>query len=171
MATKSNRPRPPRTPPVVFSKLLDEVGDPTERHNALVRAYNKEVHTRPMRQGMLDNVALMVGDKRGSRLGIPNGFGGRPKELQALRAKAQTFAKEMVAHMIKENIAAPENDLAVEALEFAITVVRTPGMVRDKLAAARMVLDFTKQKPATKLDATVRKAEDFLTDIVADMAK
>ncbi len=77
----------------------------------------------------------------------------------------------MVAHMIENNIVAPENDLAVEALEFAITVVRTPGMVRDKLAAARMVLDFTKQKPATKSDVTVRKAEDFLTDIAVDMAK
>lgn len=62
-----------------------------------------------------------------------------------------------------------EDPRAEEALEFAIGVVRVQAPLKDKLAAARMVLDFTKTKPAAKSDVTVHNAEQFLDDVAAEM--
>ena len=55
-----------------------------------------------------------------------------------------------------------------EAMESAVEIMRTEGGTRDRLAAARLVLDFTKQKPVTKSDVTVGKAEDFLAGLLAE---
>jgi hypothetical protein len=40
---------------------------------------------------------------------------------------------------------------------------------KDRLAAARTLLDFTMSKPETKSNVTVKKAEDFLSDLANEM--
>ena len=58
---------------------------------------------------------------------------------------------------------------AIEALKAAVEIMREPGQNRDRLTAARMVLDFTKTKPAAKSEVTIGKAEAFLESLlVAD---
>jgi len=46
--------------------------------------------------------------------------------------------------------------------------MRTVGDNRERVAAARLVLDFTRQKPASKSEVALSKAEDFLTGLLED---
>lgn len=56
-----------------------------------------------------------------------------------------------------------EDDAAREALEYAVGVIKTnKDGTRDKLAAARLILDFTKKKPATTGEIKMNAAEEFL---------
>jgi hypothetical protein len=88
--------------------------------------------------------------------------------------QAKREAKAIVKYL-KENdmVDMPKDEkyasMADEALEAAITVVRTPANEQVKIAAARLVLDFTRSKPAAKNEVTVNKAEDWLASVMADM--
>jgi hypothetical protein len=46
--------------------------------------------------------------------------------------------------------------------------MRLVGETRERLAAARLVLDFTKSKPASKSDVSISKAEDFLASLLSE---
>ena len=61
-----------------------------------------------------------------------------------------------------------EDEYAKAALETAVEVMRVPGDNRERVAAARLVLDFCKQKPASKNELSISKAEDFLASLVED---
>lgn len=105
------------------------------------------------------------GGKKGSRLGVPDGY--TKEEAHALRKAAETEAKEIIQKMADEGIITKEEALGNEALEFAISVVRAKvDPTRERLNAAKLVLEFTKSKPASKVEATVTKAEDFLAALV-----
>ena len=65
-------------------------------------------------------------------------------------------------------IAPDENEFAIEALKTAVEVMRVPGETRERLAAARLVLDFTKTKPAAKQEVSINKAEDFLDSLLEE---
>jgi hypothetical protein len=111
----------------------------------------------------------------------PNGRGlpGRPKgsidgysrsELNKQRAIAKAEAKEMVKIMEKKGFEVPKQEFAREAIEAAVETMRMTAInPKDKLAAARLVLDFTMSKPAAQSEVTVRKAEDFLADIAKEL--
>lgn len=60
------------------------------------------------------------------------------------------------------------DDYAREALHEALVTMRLPGTARDKVAAARLVLDFTMAKPASKSEITVNKAEEWLAAVAED---
>jgi hypothetical protein len=110
-----------------------------------------------------------------SRAGIPDGWSGQRKEVNALRAKAAAEAKEIMKTMADEGLLKTgEDPRAEEALEFAITVVRAVNEedkaawgIRERISAAKLVLEYTKSKPSTKVEATVNKAEDFLALLAA----
>lgn len=106
------------------------------------------------------------------RTNIPDGWGGRAKALAAVREKARTEAQQIVEWMKENDVVSPEDARAEEALEYAVAVIRAVDetgkgveSTKARLTAARLVLDFTKQKPTSKIDATVRSAEDFLSDL------
>jgi hypothetical protein len=46
--------------------------------------------------------------------------------------------------------------------------MRVPGETRERLAAARLVLDFTKSRPASKSEVTIGKAEEFLASLLTE---
>ena len=97
--------------------------------------------------------------------GVPDGH--TKKSITPLRNKAKKEAIKVVEIMIKkfpEDI--PEDDAAKEALQCAVEIIRTPGETRERLSAARLVLDFTKSKPASKSDVSISKAEDFLVALM-----
>ena len=48
------------------------------------------------------------------------------------------------------------------ALETAVEVMRMVGDNRERVAAARLVLDFTKQKPASKSEVALSKLKTSL---------
>lgn len=94
--------------------------------------------------------------------GTPDGY--RLAEITPIRAKIKEEAREVVETMAdKFNI---DDEYSKEALSTAIEVVRTPGETRERLAAARLILDFCRSKPAAKSDITVGKAEDFLASLL-----
>jgi len=96
--------------------------------------------------------------------GVPDGY--RKHEIEPIRAKAKKEAKEVVKIMAdKYDI---EDDYSREALETAVEVMRVPGETRERLAAARLVLDFTKSKPVSKSEVAVAKAEDFLASLLTE---
>ena len=61
-----------------------------------------------------------------------------------------------------------EDEYQKEALTTAVEVMRLDGQARERLAAARLVLDFTKSKPASKSDVSISRAEDFLASLLTE---
>jgi len=59
-----------------------------------------------------------------------------------------------------------DDEYAVEALKTAVEIMREPCSNRDRLSAAKLVLDFTKTKPAAKSEVTIGKAEAFLESLL-----
>jgi len=101
--------------------------------------------------------------KNGGRpKGVPDGY--RKHEIEPIREKAKKEAEEVVQIMSeKYNI---EDEYSKEALKTAVEVMRVPGETRERLAAARLVLDFTKSRPASKSEVTIGKAEEFLASLL-----
>jgi hypothetical protein len=87
------------------------------------------------------------------------------RQLEELRAAAIPLVKKDMAN-IKKQIDLPE--MAEEALEGALTVLRTPNSQQTKLAAAKLILEFTKTKPVAKSEVSVNKAEEWLATLAAD---
>ena len=61
------------------------------------------------------------------------------------------------------------DEMAKAALKESLAIMKN-GLTatKEKLVAARLVLDFTKAKPAQKQDITVRSAEEWLDEVVKD---
>lgn len=57
---------------------------------------------------------------------------------------------------------------AEEALEKSLEVMRGPLDAKTRIAAARLVLDFTMPKPTSKSEVTVKSAEDWLESLSDD---
>jgi len=113
------------------------------------RAKRKAWSTKPRKNG-------------GRPRGVPDGF--RKEEIIPIREAAKEEAKDLVNIMSKKyNI---EDEYSKEALGAAVEIMRVPGETRERLAAARLVLDFCRSKPASKSDVTVGKAEDFLASLL-----
>jgi len=100
---------------------------------------------------------------------------GRPKDtrdgytlaqITPLREKAKAEARIIVSKIKKDFTL--EDDRAEEALTTAVQIMREPGQNRDKLAAARMILDFTKVKPVSISEVSVGKAEAFLSGLLSE---
>lgn len=114
----------------------------------------------------------MNATKKMGRMNIPDGWGGRSDELQAVRLALYNEAEGILKIMVDEEIV-PDDKAANTALQFAVSVVRATIVdgkevftVKDKLAASRLVLDFTRAKPAAKSEVTLNSAEDFLAALV-----
>lgn len=117
-------------------------------------------HSTPEGKARHREMLLTRKNKGGRPLAVPDGY--TKATIEPLRNKAKEEAKKAVAIMTDEN----ENTHAKEALEAAVEILRTPGQTRDRLTAARLVLDFTKSKPVSKQEVTVGKAEAFLSSLL-----
>ena len=96
--------------------------------------------------------------------GTPDGL--RKEQADAMRAKIKKEAVKVVEIMAEK--AGIEDEYAKEALGTAVEVMRMQGKTRERLSAARLILDFTKQKPVAKSEVAVAKAEDFLASLLAE---
>ena len=61
-----------------------------------------------------------------------------------------------------------KNQYAKEALETAVEILRTPSATRDRLASARLILEFTEAKPASKSEVTLHQAEAWLEELAKE---
>jgi hypothetical protein len=96
--------------------------------------------------------------------GVPDGH--RKETIEPIRSKVKAEAKEVVKIMAEKYDI--EDEYAKTALETAVEVMKMVGDNRERVAAARLVLDFTKSKPSAKSEVSISKAEDFLASLVAD---
>jgi hypothetical protein len=102
--------------------------------------------------------------KPGRPKGVPDGY--RKADIEPIRDKAKKEAEKVV--QIMSDKFEIEDVFAQEALQTAVEVMRTPGETRERLSAARLVLDWTKAKPAAKSEVTIGKAEEFLASLIED---
>lgn len=113
------------------------------------RALRREWSTKPRKNG-------------GRPMGSIDGY--TKEMLEPIREQSRKDAERIVQIMAEEYDI--DDSYAKEALKTAIEIMREPAQNRDKLTAARMVLDFTKSKPTTKSEVTIGKAEAFLSSLL-----
>lgn len=111
-------------------------------------------------------------DKRfikGQTAGRPKGaYDGYTRiERNKHKAKAKAESKEIVRLMEKKGFEVPKAEFARESIETAVEIMRMHEISpKDKLAAARTVLEWTMAKPVAQSEVSIKKAEDFL-DLVS----
>jgi hypothetical protein len=103
--------------------------------------------------------------KWSSRFGIPDGK--RKKAAKRMWGRSRTKARKTMAELEKAGVLDGMDDYAKEALQTGLEVMRAKVNQTVRLQAARLVLDFTKAKPASKAEITVNKAEEWLAAIAA----
>lgn len=123
--------------------------------------YFKEMKKTPEGRALRAKWNEKAWQNAGRTRGVPDGY--TKETIEPIRQKAKDEAEIIVA-----KIAPDENEFAVEALKTAVEVMRVPGETRERLAAARLVLDFTKTKPAAKQEVSINKAEDFLDSLLEE---
>jgi len=109
--------------------------------------------------------ALKQGQSGGRQPGVPKAL--TAKQFAARMAEQTPIVKRIIQKMADTG-QLPDDPRAVEALEASMIVLRTQEDAKTKLAAARLVLDFTKSKPTTKVEHTVKTAEDYLDELAED---
>lgn len=115
-------------------------------------------------------------DKRfaeGVRLGKPKGAteGYLKKQRDKLKVIAKAEAKGIVTYMENsKGYEVPKHEFAKEAIVTAVEIMRREDIhPKDKLTAAKTVLEWTMAKPATESNVNVKTAESFLEDIAKEM--
>lgn len=109
--------------------------------------------------------AKKKGHSGGRQKGVPQRL--TKAEYQARLAEQTPIVKRIMKKMA-DNGQLPDDPRAVEALETSMIVLRTQEDAKTKLAAARLVLDFTKAKPTSKQEVTIKTAEDYLDELAED---
>jgi hypothetical protein len=100
----------------------------------------------------------------GRPVGVVDGY--TAEQLVPIREKARAEADKVVAIMSEQFDI--NDEYSKEALRAAVSIMREPAQNRDKLTAARLVLDFTRSKPAASVEVTVGKAESFLSSLLIE---
>ena len=155
MTTKQRKPR---------AKSPSKVGKGAAPHKAPKKNYFSTLMETPEGRELRRQWSTKPRKNGGRPKGVPDGY--RKADIDPIRAEAKRKADKAVKIMAKEhNI---EDDYAQEALRTAVEVMQVPGETRERLAAARLVLDFTKSRPASKSEVTIGKAEEFLASLLTD---
>lgn len=128
------------------------------------RVYLKELMKTPEGRALKQSWVTKPRKNPGRPKGVPDGY--TKETIAPLREQAKKDAEKVVKIMSdKYNI---EDEYQKEALSTAVEVMRLVGETRERLAAARLVLDFTKSKPASKSNVSISKAEDFLASLLQE---
>lgn len=99
--------------------------------------------------------------RRGRPQGATDGF--TAYQRKKMIEKAYAGIDEVKAYMADQGIELPESGVAAEAIDAAIGEMRRKDLSpRDKLAAIRTVLEWSKAKPASNTNLNVTRPEDFL---------
>lgn len=96
--------------------------------------------------------------------GQPDGV--RRKDWVIIKAKAEKKAERAIEIMAEKDIWVPDNNVAAKAMKAAIEILEAPGEHRNKLAAAKTILDFVQTRPVVKNETTLKTAEEFLSSLM-----
>ena len=128
------------------------------------RVYLRELMKTPEGRALKQSWVTKPRKNPGRPKGVPDGY--TKETITPLREQAKKDADKVVKIMSEKfNI---EDEYQKEALTTAVEVMRLVGETRERLAAARLVLDFTKSKPASKSDVSISRAEDFLASLLQE---
>ncbi len=110
-----------------------------------------------------------------TRLGVPNGWAGKKDELTTLRRNSQTAAERLIDDMTTLDMMPPpgetDDDLAREALQAAAEIAFNPaGEAAARLRAVRLLLTFTRPKPAGRTAVGFVDGMAFLNGLAAEAA-
>jgi hypothetical protein len=111
-----------------------------------------------------------TGQRRRNRAGIPQGMNLEQAKRfwRQARFEATLAMKKLEAAGVLDDA----DEQSREALRYAIEKIKDKTTApAHGLMAARLVLDFTKAKPAQKSEVTINKAEEWLEAVTADNAK
>ena len=151
----------PRTP---RAKSPSKKGQGPAPHKAPKENYFSTLMKTPEGRALRRKWSTKPRKNAGRPRGVPDGY--RKETIEPIRSKVKTEARKVVEIMAEQfNI---EDEYAKTALETAVEVMKTPGENRERVAAARLVLDFTKSKPSAKSEVSISKAEDFLASLMTD---
>jgi hypothetical protein len=89
------------------------------------------------------------------------------RQHEARKAEQIPIVKRIMKKMADRG-ELPDDPRAVEALTETLIVLRTQEDAKIKLGAARLLLDFTQAKPSTKVEHTVKTAEEYLDELADD---
>jgi hypothetical protein len=109
---------------------------------------------------------------RCTRVGVPDGY--RRRHMERLRPEARAAAERFIKRMEDEGqlpqvtVPGSDEEMAKEVLKEAYMLAVLPGDQRERLAAMRTVLEYTKSKPAStqKIDLT---SDQWLEAAVKEM--
>jgi hypothetical protein len=147
----------------VWAKEYPPVG-----HNHLDGVYPKEWKHQRIQPKEIVVAKARNGGLKSRKNGVRYGFGGMLEYQKIVDAKALEEAQKIVALMVEKNMV-DKDDAGNAALSYAIGVVRGENhSASTRLQAAKLVMDFTLAKPATKVDANLR-AEDFLAQLASEV--
>lgn len=74
----------------------------------------------------------------------------------------------MVDKLVELGVLSPDDESAQEAMAVAVEIMRGAGADRERLAAAKTVLEYTRRKPTVKMDQRIGAAEDLLAAVLKD---
>ena len=143
-------------------KSLSKIGNGKHPQKAPKQNYFSTLMATPEGRELRKQWSTKPRKDAGRPKGVPDGF--RREQIEPIRDKAKKEAKQVVKIMAEKYEI--EDDYAKEALTTAVEVMRVPGETRERLAAARLVLDFTKTRPVAKSEVTIGKAEEFLASLL-----
>lgn len=161
--------KPPR-PAVRRRRIGPAVWDPS-RVGESGYAKSQETFDAKVANGKRVVAKLNARPDRPTRAGIPDGWGGDRNLIDEVQIEAAVKSKEIVKMAIENGTLQKQDDPRVErAFEVAEECLNAlhpdSGVplhpIRDRLAAGRFLADFLKSRPASKIEATVNKPEDFL---------
>jgi hypothetical protein len=115
-------------------------------------------------EGLRKSQSLRVSLKTTKIMGMMDGI--TKAEAIRLNELGRRMAERDLEN-IKKNYSL-EDSAAEEALKGALEVIRQPTSQQNKLAAARLVLEFTRSKPVAKSEVTVNKAEEWLNSLESE---
>lgn len=144
------------------AKSPPKVGQGPAPHKAPKRNYFSTLMDTPEGRELRRQWSTKKRKNPGRPKGVPDGY--RKAEIEPIREAAKERAEKAVKIMSEKYDI--EDQYAQEALQTAVEVMQVPGETRERLAAARLVLDFTKSRPASKQEVTIGKAEEFLASLL-----
>jgi methanogenic corrinoid protein MtbC1 len=82
---------------------------------------------------------------------------------------AKRTADKAIKLMAEKKIWVADNATAENAMRNAIEIMESQiGSTQSRLAAAKIVLEYTQVKPVTRNETTLKTAEEFLASIIED---
>ncbi len=104
------------------------------------------------------------------RPGRPIGVldGTRKSTIGPIREKAKQDAEKVWNYMVEKKIFQADNDVAEESVKTLVEILRLPGAEKDRISAAKALLEYTQRKPAAYSEVTLNKAETFLEAVLME---